>query len=61
MTHGIVVKSPEGRLFRVDLLMSGCDNQGRPAVCLKRLDRQERELRVITRPMAEVEGWEVVR
>lgn len=53
---GATVITPEGRRFKVKST-GGCDSQGRPVVGLLRLDRQPRELKVIYRPLAEVDGW----
>ncbi|WP_257311159.1 hypothetical protein [Geothrix fuzhouensis] len=53
---GTSLVSPEGRRFKVHAV-GGCDNQGRPVISLQRLDRKPRELKVIYRPLAEVEAW----
>jgi hypothetical protein len=50
------VISPDGRRFKVQAL-GGCDSQSRPVAGLQRLDRRDREQKVIWRPEAEVDGW----
>lgn len=57
---GTIVKSPEGRRFRVHA-DTGCDSKGQPLVVLVRMDRQPREQSRVTRPRAEVESWQQVQ
>lgn len=59
ITPGLLLKSPEGRVFEVGTL-TGCDSQGRPARQLKRRDRKHREGLWLWKGVAELETWEVL-
>ena len=55
---GTPLIDPHGRKFTVGV-QGGCDSQGRPVVQVHRRDRRKGEQLTLTRPAAEVDGWQI--
>ena len=58
MKPGTPVVDPDGRKFTIGV-MGGGDQQGRAVTMIHRRDRRKGEQLTLTRPAAEVDGWQI--